>query len=84
MTVARARDPVEDPDEDESVDLGFPLMVTLEQAARMCQVSVRTVREWSYQPGFPVMRSARQVRIHARLFDEWLAARAQEAKVDAA
>lgn len=54
-----------------------PLLITMDQAAWLAQVSVRTIRDWLNLPGFPVMRSTRQVRIHARLFDEWLMARAQ-------
>lgn len=48
------------------------LMLTMQQAADLCQVSVDRVREWTFLPDFPVMRTAHMVRIHARLFDEWL------------
>lgn len=51
------------------------LLLTIPQVASLCQVSTRTIREWTWLPGFPVMRSPRQVRIHARLLDEWLTRR---------
>lgn len=52
------------------------LLLTAQQAAAMCQVSVDKIYEWTYQAGFPVIAGPHQVRIHARLFDEWLAKRA--------
>jgi len=56
------------------------LLLTAQQAAALCQVSVDKIYEWTYQPGFPVVAGAHQVRIHARLFDEWLARRAMEGR----
>ena len=50
------------------------LMLTMEQVAQMCQVGLDRVRDWTYEPDFPAIRTAHQVRIHARLLDEWLAA----------
>jgi hypothetical protein len=61
-----------------------PILLTMPQVAALCQVSIRTVREWTYLPGFPVMRSTRQVRIHARKLDEWLADRSVAEKENAA
>jgi hypothetical protein len=52
------------------------LLLTPHQAAALCQVSVDRIYEWTHEPGFPVIVSAHQLRIHARLFDEWLAGRA--------
>jgi len=62
---------------DES-DNGVPgvLLLTPQQAAALCQVSLDKIYEWTYEPGFPVIAGAHQLRIHARLFDEWLAKRA--------
>jgi hypothetical protein len=54
----------------------MPLLLTMQQVADMCQVSLATVREWTYLPGFPVIRRPRQVRIHARLLDAWLTGQA--------
>jgi hypothetical protein len=67
MTVAEAR----------NQDLGR-ILLTREQAARRCGVSLNKLDEWSYEPGFPVLREGGHfVKIHARLLDEWLAQRAQ-------
>jgi len=52
------------------------LLLTAPQAAALCQVSVDRIYQWSYEPGFPVIAAPHQFRIHARLFDEWLARRA--------
>lgn len=52
-----------------------PLLVTIPQAARLCQVSPATIRAWSYEPGFPIIRRPHCVRIHARLLDAWLRSR---------
>jgi len=64
-------------DDDEAPQM--PLLLTMRQVADLCQVSVGTVREWSYDPDFPVIRRPGHfVRIHARLLDEWLAKRSQQ------
>lgn len=54
------------------------LLGTMEQVAQMCQVGVDRVRDWTYEPGFPVIRTAHMVRIHLGLLDEWLQKRSQE------
>ena len=56
------------------------LLLTPQQAAQLCQVSVDRIYEWTYLPGFPVIAGAHQLRIHARLFDEWLIRRAAEGR----
>lgn len=53
------------------------LLLTMPQVAALCQVSLDKVREWTLLPGFPVIRSAHQVRIHARLLEDWLADQAR-------
>ena len=58
------------------------LLLTLKQAAYRARVGIDRVRDWSLLPGFPVIREARLVRIHARLFDEWLADQARLANND--
>ena len=55
------------------------LLLTVDQAAALCQVSRDMVYQWTRQPGFPTVRGPHQVRIHARLFQEWLERRALEA-----
>ena len=55
----------------------MPLLLTIKQAADYCQVGYDRMREWTYLPGFPVIREKQQVRIHARLLDEWLEKRAK-------
>ncbi len=63
-------------DDDVAAEADLPiLMLTMAQVAAMCQVSLDRVRDWTYEPGFPVIRTAHNVRIHARLFEEWLAKR---------
>lgn len=58
-------------------DNGLPvLLLTAQQVADLCQVSLDTVYRWTYEEGFPVVMGERQVRIHARLLDEWLVKRA--------
>ena len=59
------------------------LMITIEQAAAMAQTSYDRIREWSFEADFPVLRDGHLVRIHARLFDEWLAKRSQRGEVAA-
>lgn len=57
---------------------GIPLLLlTAEQAAQVCQVSKDMIYRWSYIPDFPAIAGQHQIRIHARLFDEWLARRAR-------
>jgi len=56
------------------------LLLTCQQAAELCQVSVDRIYEWSYSPDFPVIEEPHQLRIHARLFDEWLAERARRGR----
>jgi hypothetical protein len=49
------------------------VLLTMAQAAAVSQVSLNRIREWTLRPGFPVIRTPRMVRIHARLFETWLA-----------
>jgi excisionase family DNA binding protein len=50
------------------------LLLTREQVATRCQVSLNTVDEWTWREGFPVIRRGGHfVRIHAAKLDEWLA-----------
>lgn len=56
------------------------LLLTVQQAAAMCQVSTDRIYQWSYDPDFPVVMEAHQLRIHARKFDEWLAQRAERGR----
>jgi hypothetical protein len=61
---------------DQNAD-GVPvLLLTMAQVAAMCQVSLDRVRDWTYLPGFPAIRTKHQVRIHAGLLDDWLRKRA--------
>lgn len=60
------------------------LLITAQQAAQLCQVSTDRVYEWSREPGFPVITGPHQVRIHYRLFLEWLEKRALDGREDAA
>jgi excisionase family DNA binding protein len=55
-----------------------PLLLTAEQAAEWCQVSREMIDEWSHEPGFPVIRRPRFVRIHREALDKWLEQRAIE------
>ena len=65
------------------LDPGAPvLLLTMRQAAALCQVSVHRVRDWSLLPDFPVIRTPHLVRIHARLLDQWLAKHSQERGTD--
>lgn len=61
-----------------------PLLLTMDQAAALAQVGLDRIRAWMRLPGFPVIRTTRQVRIHARLFDQWLAEFAQGKHEEAA
>ena len=56
-------------EEIDEVEIGMPLLLTLSQAARLCQVSLPTLQNWSHMRGFPVIRRHRLVRIHAKLLD---------------
>jgi hypothetical protein len=57
-----------------------PILLTREQAAEWCQVSLNILDEWTYEPGFPVLRrsSGHFVRIHRLELEKWLAERATE------
>jgi excisionase family DNA binding protein len=61
-----------------------PLLLTMPQAAALCQVGLDRIREWTHLPGFPAIRTDHQVRIHARLLDQWLADRAMSTQENAA
>lgn len=52
------------------------LLLTPTQAAALCQVSLDRIYEWSREPGFPVIKEPHQLRIHARMFEDWLVKRA--------
>lgn len=54
-----------------------PVLLTAEQAAEWCQVSREMIDQWSNEPGFPVIRRPRFVRIHRAELDRWLAERAR-------
>jgi hypothetical protein len=58
---------------------GPPILLTREQAAEWCQVSLPVLDEWSYEPGFPVLRrqGGHFVRIHRLELEKWLAERAR-------
>jgi hypothetical protein len=49
-----------------------PVLLTREQAADIAQVSPDRIDDWSYRAGFPVIRDAHLVRIHADEFVAWL------------
>jgi len=67
---------------DDSDGIGV-LLLTAAQAAALCQVGVDKVYEWAREPGFPVAINTRhQMRIHARLFEEWLERRALQPRDD--
>jgi len=57
---------------------GPPILLTREQAAEWCQVSLPVLDEWTYEPGFPVLRrqGGHFVRIHRLELEKWLAERA--------
>ena len=44
------------------------------QAAELCQVSEEILDQWSYEPGFPVIRrnGGHFVRIHRAALERWL------------
>jgi hypothetical protein len=51
-----------------------PLLLTREQAAELCQVSLEILDQWSHEPGFPVIRrdGGHFVRIVSTLLPRWL------------
>jgi hypothetical protein len=51
-----------------------PLLLTRAQAAQLCQVSQEILDQWSYEPGFPVIRrnGGHFVRIHRAALERWL------------
>jgi hypothetical protein len=51
-----------------------PLLLTRTQAAKLCQVSEEILDQWSYEPGFPVIRrdGGHFVRIHRAALERWL------------
>src|SRR5262245_11110779 len=51
-----------------------PVLLTRAQAAQLCQVSVEILDQWSYEPGFPVIRrnGGHFVRIHRAALERWL------------
>lgn len=51
-----------------------PLLLTREQAAELCQVSLEILDEWTYLPEFPVIRrnGGHFVRIHRAALETWL------------
>lgn len=66
----------QEPEDDDLVPM-LPLLLTLSQASELCQVGIDRMREWSHEPGFPVIRTSQQVRIHRELLNEWLKKRAR-------
>ena len=54
--------------------LESPLLLTRAQAAQLCQVSEEILDQWSYEPGFPVIRrnGGHFVRIHRPALERWL------------
>jgi excisionase family DNA binding protein len=55
------------------------LLLTPEQACDACQVGRNQLEEWMAQPGFPVIRDGRVVRIPLESLKLWLAERASYA-----
>jgi excisionase family DNA binding protein len=50
-----------------------PATLTLKQAALVANVSLRTLHRWLARGRVPgVIKRGRVVRIHKRLFDQWL------------
>jgi hypothetical protein len=51
-----------------------PVLLTRAQAAHLCQVSEEILDQWSYEPGFPVIRrnGGHFVRIHRTALERWL------------
>jgi hypothetical protein len=65
----------EDPEVSRAVwQIDAPLLLTRAQAAQLCQVSQEILDQWSYEPGFPVIRrnGGHFVRIHRTALERWL------------
>jgi excisionase family DNA binding protein len=74
---------VKNADHDRQADSGLPvLLLTAQQVADLCQVSVDTVYRWSYERDFPVvmLSDKRHIRVHARKLDEWLQRKAESGR----
>jgi predicted DNA-binding transcriptional regulator AlpA len=56
------------------------LLLTVQQAAAVCQVSTDQIYRWTYEPDFPVIAQPHAFRIHARLLDQWLIKRANQGR----
>lgn len=54
----------------------LPLLLTREQTAEACQVSLDTIDQWTHTRGFPVIRQGRLVRIPVESLNRWLAEQA--------
>jgi hypothetical protein len=54
--------------------INSPVLLTRAQAAQLCQVSQEILDQWSYEPGFPVIRrnGGHFVRIHRTALERWL------------
>jgi hypothetical protein len=54
----------------------IPVLLTRDQAAEWCQVSLEILDQWTYEPGFPVIRrnGGHFVRIHRAALERWLEA----------
>ena len=69
------------PDPEPQAESGLPvLLLTIQQVATLCQVSLDTVYRWTYERDFPVVMlsdSARHMRVHARMLDQWLEKKAE-------
>jgi len=59
-------------------DLGAPVLLTKDQACAWAQVGRGKMAQWLTEPDFPAIKTPRHVRIHAKLFEQWLANRAKE------
>jgi len=58
-----------------------PILLTREQAAELCQVSLPVLDEWTYEPGFPIIRrpGGHFARIHRGALERWLEDKATSA-----
>jgi hypothetical protein len=54
------------------------IMVTRETAAKRVGVGINKIDEWSWEPGFPILREAHFVRIHIDELSEWLRERSKQ------
>lgn len=61
---------------EDDTDQAWPLLLTKQQAASWAQVSVSKVQGWLEEEDFPAIRTPRHVRIHRKLFEEWLTRKA--------